>query len=106
MPWRAPVGDIQIPYDGAEDVKAPCTVSLWDYYSNGYLWVHPSVVINIPPIYSASNISTTIQNSEGEVTPITVSPHVCLVGVDYGWLNSWVVPTSSVSHEGVHDFYR
>ena len=38
--------------------------------------------------------------------PITVSPYVCLVGVDYGWLNIRVLPGRSVTPKGVHDSYQ
>ena len=88
------------------NVTVACTVSIWYYGSDGSLWVHPSVVINFLPRPSASNSSTTIQNPEGGVVPITVSPSGCLVGVGDIWLNSWAVPIRSVSPEGVRDFYE
>ena len=62
---------------------------------NGYLWVHPSAVINIPPGYG--NISNTIETPEEEVGMITVSQSGYLVEVDCGLLNSGVFPIRCVS---------
>ena len=61
MPRSAPVGNIRRPDNGVKDVSVSCTVSLWGYGYNGSLWFHSSVVINILPRSSTSNISTTIQ---------------------------------------------
>ena len=102
MPCRIPVGEILQP----PELEAPRTISLYDYGSNGSLWVHPSGVINIPTRSSASNIITTLQNPKGEVVPITVSPYVHLVGLEYCWLNSRVVLTHSVTPDGMRDSYR
>ena len=82
-----------------------CTVNLWYYGSDGYLWVHPNEFINTPPGCPASDISATFQNTNGGV-PITVSPSGCLVGVDGGWFSSRVVLTRSLTYEGVRDYYR
>ena len=73
--------------------EAPQNVIIRNYISDGSLWVHPSAVINILPILSTSNISTTLQTPKGEVVLITVYPYGCLVGVDDYWFNSKVVPS-------------
>ena len=56
LPQQSPVDDIKRSTGGVDDAKTPCTVSLWDYGSDGSLWVHPSAVINIPPVSSASSL--------------------------------------------------
>ena len=84
MPWIDPVGEIRSPDGGVKDVSFSGTVSLWDYGSDGSLWVHPSAVINIPPRSYASNISTNIQTSEWELVSITLSLSSFLVGLDNG----------------------
>ena len=90
MSHKSPVGKIRRPDDRVENFSVALTVRLWDCGYDGSLWVHTSAVINITPIFR--NISTTIQNTEGKVVPITVSQSGCSVGVDGGWLNSGVVP--------------
>ena len=70
MPRQAPMNDIICPADKDKDVAVARSV-IWDCGTDGLLWIHPSVVINILPGYG--NISTTIQNTSGEVVPITVS---------------------------------
>ena len=72
IPQHDPSGDIKRPADGVEDITVARTVSLWDYGSNGYLCVHPSAGINVPPGSSASNIINTIQNTIGVLVLITV----------------------------------
>ena len=106
MQRRDPVGEILRPTDGVKDSAVSCIVSIWDYSSDRPLRVHPSAVINILPVSSALKISTTLQIPEGGVVLITMSSSSQLVGVGNGWLNSWVVPTRSVSPEGVHDSFR
>ena len=86
MQQRVPLGGIRRLCDGVKDVKNSCTVSLWDCGSDGSLWVHPSVVINITPGSYTSNISTTMQNPEGGLFLITIYPSGHLVGVGNGWL--------------------
>ena len=97
MPHKSPVGKIRCPDDRVENFSVALTVRLWDCGHDGSLWVHTSAVINITPIFG--NISTTIQNTEGKVVPITVSQYGCLVEVDGGWLNSGVVTICFVSPE-------
>ena len=106
IPQHDPSGDIKRPADGVEDITVARTVSLWDYGSNGYLCVHPSAGINVPPGSSASNIINTIQNTIGVLVLITVCLSDHLVWVDNGWLNSRAIPIISVSTEGVHNSYR
>ena len=105
MPRRAAIGKIRRPSGGAKDVSVACTVSLWYYVSGGSLLVHPSAVINIPFVSSASNSSTNIQTPKGGVVPITVLPSVIWVGVDSGWLNIRVVTIHSVGTEGEQNSY-
>ena len=102
MPQQVPVSEILHP----PAREAPRTVNIWDCGYYGYLWVHPSAVISILPGSPTLNISNTLQNNEVELVLITVPPSIHLVGVDYVWLNSWVVPTRSVTPEGVCDSYR
>ena len=83
---QSPVGDILLPSDRVKDVAIVCSVRLWYHGHDGYLWFHPSAVINIPT--GSGNISTTIQTPEGEVVPITVSWSSLLVEVENFWLNS------------------
>ena len=102
MPCHVQVGEIlQTPELGDHR-----TVSLWGYGSYGSLWVHPGVVINIPPRSSASNISTTLKTPKEEVVPITVSQYGILVGVEDVFLNSWFILTRSVTPKGVSDSYQ
>ena len=81
------------------------TMGLW---SQGVCVGSSQCNINIPPV--SGNISTTTQNPEGEVIPITVSHYFCLVEVEGGCLNSRIHPIFCVSPEQVHDthqvFYR
>ena len=104
MPLRDPVGKIQSLDDRVKGVTVICSVRLWDRGHDGSMWVHPSVVINIPPV--SWNINTTIQTPDGEVVPITVSRYVRLLEVDDGWLNSGARPILCVSPEWVHNTYR
>ena len=108
MPCISPVGEILSPDEQWKDVAVVCSVILWDCGHKGSVWVHLSAIINIPPV--SGNISTTTQNPEGEVIPITVSHYVCLVEVEGGCLNSRIHPIFCVSPEQVHDthqvFYR
>ena len=106
IPRQSSVGNIWNPSIGVEGVAVAWTVSICDYCSDGSLWVQPSAVINIPPVYSASEIITTIQTPKGVVVLITVDPYGCLVVVEDGWLNIWVVPIWSMSPEGVRDSYQ
>ena len=39
IPRRDPVGEIQHPSGGVEDVEVDCTVSIWDYSHDGSLWI-------------------------------------------------------------------
>ena len=103
MLHRYPVGNTRSPADGVEDVAFARNVRLWDSGHDGSLWVHPSAVINIPPV--SGNISTAIQTHERGLVPITVSQSGRLVGLDYGWLNSRVRTIICVSPEWVHDTY-
>ena len=82
------------------------TVSIWDYGYGGSLWVHTNAIINIIPGSSASNTSITIQTTKGKLVPINVFPSGRLVVVDNCWSNSWFIPTSSVTTEGLRDSYR
>ena len=82
IPRQDLVGEIQLIADKVEDAAVACTVSIWDYGSNGSIWVQPSVVINIPPRSSILDISTTIQTPEEELVPINVSPTGRLVGLE------------------------
>ena len=104
MPGRAPVGKIRSPDDQAKDVTVVCSVRIWYCGHNGYLWFHPSAVINIPPIYGNTNI--TIQTHDGEVVLVTMYWSGCLLEVDDGWLNSGVLPILCVIPDCVHDTYR
>ena len=63
--WQGHVGDIRRTADGVKYVAASSTVSIWDYGSNGSLWVHPRALINIPPRSSALIISATIHTPGG-----------------------------------------
>ena len=56
--WE-PIRNIRLPSDKVEYVSVAYTVRLWDCGNDGYLWVHTSAVINIPP--RSGNSSTTIQ---------------------------------------------
>ena len=56
MSQQDTVGEILHPDDKVEDFVVSCTVRLWDQFHKGYLWAHPSVVINVPPGYG--NIRT------------------------------------------------
>ena len=104
MPQRSPVGDIQLNFDVVEYVEVAHTVIIWYCVHDGYLWIHPSAVINILPGYG--NISTTIQTPDRGVFPINVSHFCCLVEVDYGWLNSKVCKIFCVGPEWVFDTYQ
>ena len=104
MPQQSPVGDIWSPSYRIEDVAVALTVRLWDRGNDMSLWVHPSSVINIAPIYG--NISTNIQTPEEEVVPITVSRSGFLVGLDDGWLNIRIHPIFCVIPEWVCDIYQ
>ena len=106
VPRIFPVSEIQRTADGVEYVTVSLTVSLWGYGSYGSLWIRPSAVINIPPVSSTSKISNTIQNPEGGLFPITVSPYGWLVGVYNGLLNIWFVPVQSVIPKGLYDSYQ
>ena len=99
MPQRYPLGNIRRTYDKVKDVAAICSVRLWDHGHDGFLWVHPIAVINIPS--GSGNISNNIQNPKGEVVPITVSQYGRLVEVGDGWLNSGVHKILCVSPEWV-----
>ena len=79
MPHRYPVYGIRHTADQVEDLAVVCYVRLWDRDQDGYLWVHPSVVINITP--GSGNISTNIQTTKGKVVLITVSCYGLLVDV-------------------------
>ena len=103
MPRRAPVGEIQRPYERVKYVTVFQTVSLWDYGFYESLWVHPSEVINIPSWSFPFNISTIIQTTDRKVVLITVYPSGQFVGVDNGWLNSRFFPTCSVTPEEVRN---
>ena len=104
MPQQSPVGDIWSPSYRIEDVAVALTVRLWDRGNDMSLWVHPSSVINIAPIYG--NISTNIQTPEEEVVPITVSRSGFLFGLDDGWLNIRIHPIFCVIPEWVCDIYQ
>ena len=101
MTRRVPVDKIWYSLEG----ETPHTINIRDCGSDGSLWVHLSAVISILPEPPTSNISTTLQTIEGKLT-ITMYPLNCLIGVDNGLLNSQVVPTRSVTPEGVHDSYQ
>ena len=82
MSRRSLVGEIRCPAARVKYVAVSYTVRLWDSGHNGYLWVHPSVVINISS--GSGNISTTIQTFEGKAVSIAVSWYGWFVGVDNG----------------------
>ena len=63
MPQQAHVGKIRRPADQARYVAVAHTIRIWDSGHDEPLWVHTSVVINIPP--GSGNTSTTIQTTEG-----------------------------------------
>ena len=105
IPQWDPVCEIQRPDYGVKDNTVDSTVRLWDCGYDGYLWVHPSAVINITTKLSALNISSNIQTTKEEVLPITVSPYGCLFGVDNCWLNIQVVPIRFLITEGVRNSY-
>ena len=100
IPQRASVGEMWRPTDGEKDVKSPCTGSIWDYGSDGYLWVHTTAIINISPRPSALSISTTL-------VPISLSSSNRFDGVENGWLNillvlkGYVIPTDNFSDPAV-----
>ena len=73
FPPRDPVGDIQRPCDGFEDVNDPLPgpVNMWDWDSDGYRWVHTDFVIAIPPESNSLYFITTLQTAKVDV-PITV----------------------------------
>ena len=50
-----------------------CTIIIWDYGSDGSLWVQLTAVINILTVSLALDISTNLQTTKGGVVPITVS---------------------------------
>ena len=104
MPRRAPVVKILHPADQVKDVSVVRSVRMWDCGQYGYLWVHPSAVINILP--GNGNINTTIQIPYREVVLVTVSRSGRLIEVEDGWLNSCVIPIFCVSPERVCDTYR
>ena len=62
MSWWSPVGNTQGPDDGVKGATVARIFRLWNRGHNGSLWIHPSVVINIPP--GSGEISTTLQNPE------------------------------------------
>ena len=51
MSQQDPLGKIRHRADGVKDVTVACTVSIWDYGSNGYLWVHPVLLSIFHPNY-------------------------------------------------------
>ena len=104
IPCQAPVGKIRRPADWVEDVSVFICVRLWDRGHNGYLWVHPSLVINIP--LGSGNISTTISTPVLGLVPMTVFRSGWLVEVDDGWLKSGVHKILCVSPEWVRDTHR
>ena len=104
MPRQSPVGKIQHYDDGFEYFAVAHTVILFYCGRDGYLWVHPSAVINITPGYG--NISTTIRTPKRELFLINVSRSSILVGVNYGWLNSGVRLIFCVSPVWVRDIYQ
>ena len=99
MPHRSSIGKIQRLSDLVKDVAVVNSVRLWDLGHDGSLWVHPSAVINIMP--RSGNINTTIQTTDGEVVPVTVSWPGRVLEVGYVWLNSGVLPIISVRPEYV-----
>ena len=104
MPSRTPVCRIRRPTEQVEDVAVVRCVRLCDSDQDGYLWVHPSVVINITP--GSGNISTIIQNPKEKVVLITVSWYGRFVDLDDGQLNSGVRSIRCVSPEWVCDTHR
>ena len=104
MPRQAHAGKIRRLSDRVQNIAVVCSVILWHCGCDGFLWFHPSAVINILP--GSGNINTTIQNPDGEVVPVTVSRSGCLLEVDDGWLNSGVCPIWCVSTDCVNNTYR
>ena len=104
MPQRDPVEDIRRPYERVKDVTVVLYIILWNRGHDGYLWVYPSVVINIAP--GSGNINTTIQTPNGGFVTVALSRSGYLFDVDDGWLNSNVRLIFYVSLECVRDTYR
>ena len=69
---------------------------MWDYATNGSLWVHINSIIHVPPEININSV-TNIPTSKGEV-PITMFPYIngstCLVS-----MNDCVVQTESTYRE-------
>ena len=104
MPSQSPERNIWILADQVKYIAVSKPVRLWDHGHYGYLWVHPSAVINIPP--GSSNINTIIQTTNGEVVLVIVSHSGCLLEMDCGWLNSVVCPIICVDPGYVRNTYR
>ena len=103
MPRQSPTGKIWSPAGLFKDVAVVLSIRLWDHGHDGYLWVHPSAVINIPPRYG--NINTTIKTIDGKVFTVTLSWYGRLLEVDDGWLNSGFLHIHCVSPEWVSNTY-
>ena len=101
MPQKSPVGEIRRPSDQVEDIAVARYFRLWYCGRDGSLWFHPILVINISPV--SGNISTTIQNPNWEVVPITVYWYGLFLEVDNVWLNSGVCIIHCVSPKWVCD---
>ena len=99
MQRQAPVGAIRRLDDQVEYDTVVHYVRLWDRGHDGSLWVHPSEVINIPPVYG--NINTTIQTPDGEVFLFTLSLSGRFLEVYTFCLNSGFCPIFCVSPECV-----
>ena len=83
MPQRDPVEDIRRPYERVKDVTVVLYIILWNRGHDGYLWVYPSVVINIAP--GSGNINTTIQTPDGGfLRSLCPGPVTCLMWMTVG----------------------
>ena len=97
MPRQAHAGKIRRLSDRVQNIAVVCSVILWHCGCDGFLWFHPSAVINILP--GSGNINTTIQNPDGEVVLVLLSWYSHLLEVDYGWLTSGILTSYCFSPE-------
>ena len=90
MPQKYPVGKIRSTSDQINDVAVIFSVRIWYCGHNGFLSVHHSAVIYIPPI--SGDINTTIQNPDGELVLVILLRSGFLLEVYDGWWTSGVRP--------------
>ena len=99
MTRQDPVGEIRSSAEQVKYVAVVCSVRLWDFVPDGYLWVCPSWGIDNLP--RSGNINTTIEAPNREVVPFNVSQFCRLLEVDGGWLKSGVRILCNVRPERV-----